>query len=62
LPRSSRPSRRASDALSSLGDLCEVDIFCGVFTEEDAQGGFVLDPELSRRLAELGLAVVVDVY
>ena len=41
---------------------CEIDIFCGVFTSDNVNGGFVLEPSLAGRLHELQLPVVVDVY
>jgi len=41
---------------------CFIDIFCAIFTGDDAQGGFPLEPALSRRLAELELTVTFDVY
>jgi hypothetical protein len=41
---------------------CRIDVFCGVFSESTAQGGWVFEPELSRRLAELGLPVSFDLY
>ncbi|WP_394615258.1 DUF4279 domain-containing protein [Lentzea sp. JNUCC 0626] len=40
----------------------EIDIFCGVFTADDAQGGFTLTTDLMRRLAELDLEVGFDLY
>ena len=48
--------------LDGLRGECYICISCGVFSGEDAQGGFVLDPELNRRLADLALDVVFDVY
>lgn len=39
-----------------------VDVFCGIFSGEGAQGGFGLDPALMRRLAELDLRVTFDIY
>jgi hypothetical protein len=41
---------------------CFVDIFCGVFADPDAQGGWVFQIELLRRLADLQLPVVFDLY
>jgi hypothetical protein len=41
---------------------CSVDVFCGVFSGVDAQGGFQLDPVLMRRLADLDLRITFDVY
>ena len=49
--------RRAFEALEA-----DVDIFCGVFTADDAQGGFTFTADLLRRLAELGLEVGFDLY
>jgi uncharacterized protein DUF4279 len=40
---------------------CESDIFCGV-SSGGGQGGFALEPELVNRLADVGLAVVFDIY
>ncbi|MFD4672381.1 DUF4279 domain-containing protein [Lentzea sp. NPDC058450] len=40
----------------------DVDIFCGVFTADDAQGGFTFTADLMQRLAELGLEVGFDLY
>jgi hypothetical protein len=37
-------------------------IFCGVFSGKDAQGGFTLEPGLLRRLADLDLPMVFDLY
>jgi hypothetical protein len=37
-------------------------IFCGVFSGEDAQGGFILEPALLGRLANLDLVLVFDLY
>jgi hypothetical protein len=50
------------DALDSLRADCSIDIFCGVFSGEDAQGGFALEPSLTRRLSDLQLTVEFDVY
>lgn len=47
--------------LDALRPDCEVDVFCGVFSE-DAQGGFTLERELLSRLAALDLAVTFDIY
>ena len=40
---------------------CEIDIFCGLFSG-GGQGGFTLEPDLSRRLGEPTLAVGFDIY
>jgi hypothetical protein len=50
------------EAFDSLRDRCEIDIFCGVFSGKDAQGGFGLDPTLTGRLSNLGLPVEFDIY
>ncbi|MGI5504360.1 DUF4279 domain-containing protein [Lentzea sp. CA-135723] len=47
--------RREFEALGG-----DVDIFCGVFTADDAQGGFTFTTDLMRRLAELDLEVTFD--
>jgi hypothetical protein len=39
-----------------------MDMFCGIFTGSNGQGGFTFEPELSRRLADLALPVVFDLY
>ena len=49
-------------ALDSLRADCRIDIFCGLFSGDDAQGGFTIEPSLSQRLSDLQLAVAVDVY
>jgi hypothetical protein len=41
---------------------CSVDVWCGILSGDDTQGGFKLDPGLFLRLADLGLAVWFDVY
>ncbi len=51
--------REALDALQADG---HVDIFCGAFTMGDAEGGFALAPELLRRLFELQVELIFDVY
>ena len=40
---------------------CEISIFCGIFSS-GGQGGFTLEPELTRRVADLRLAVGFDIY
>jgi hypothetical protein len=51
------------DELDGIRDACTVvDIFCGIFTGDDTQGGFAFEPELTRRLADLSLPVVFDIY
>ena len=39
-----------------------MDIFCGIFSGTDAQGGFTIDTEQLRRLADLQLDVTFDLY
>ncbi len=48
--------------LDALRAQCDICIWCGVFSGEDAQGGFTFDPALNRRLADLALEVVFDLY
>jgi hypothetical protein len=50
------------DALNSLRADCSIDIFCGLFSSDGAQGGFTIEPSLSQRLSDLQLAVGIDVY
>ena len=50
------------DTLDALRPDCRIDIFCGVFSGVEAQGGFTFEPSLSRRLNDLQLPVVVDLY
>jgi len=51
------------DGLASLRARgCRADVFCGVFAEPDAQGGWVLGPLVLRRLGDLELPVVFDLY
>jgi hypothetical protein len=49
------------DDFDAIRDECETDIFCGIFSDGD-QGGFTLEPDIIRRLAEVGLAVGFDIY
>ena len=51
-----------TQALQAIRDKCRIDIFCGLFSADGAQGGFTLEPQLSARLAALSLAVGFDVY
>ncbi len=51
-----------TQALDAIRDKCSIDIFCGLFSGDDAQGGFTIDPKLSGRLAALSLPVGFDVY
>ena len=50
------------EAFVALMPSVERRIFCGVFSGNDAQGGFTLEPSLLRRLADLDLEVVFDLY
>jgi hypothetical protein len=50
------------EALAAVRADVDVDIFCGVFSGDGAQGGFELDGALLRRLADLDVVVVFDVY
>jgi hypothetical protein len=50
------------DIFTRLQADCEIDIFCGVFTSDNINGGFVLEPSLAGRLHELQLLVVVDIH
>lgn len=49
-------------ALRQLRSQCEMDVFCGIISGDSAQGGFAFDPSLMRRLADLELEVIFDVY
>ncbi len=49
------------ESLESLQADCQIDIFCGVFSGV-GQGGFAIEPSLSRRLGDLKLAVEFDIY
>ena len=49
------------EGLDAIRDQCEIDIFCGIFSG-GGQGGFTLEPDLSRRIAQAGLAVIFDIY
>jgi hypothetical protein len=46
----------------ALAPALERRILCGVFSGEDAQGGFILEPALLRRLADLDLPIMFDLY
>jgi effector-binding domain-containing protein len=50
------------EALGPLAADHEARVFCGIFSGEGAQGGFTLEPGLLRRLADIGLPVVFDLY
>lgn len=53
---------RNQKAFDSVRQDCEMDIFCGMFSGTEAQGGFTLDTEQIRRLADLQLEVTFDLY
>jgi hypothetical protein len=48
--------------LESVRADVDVDIFCGIFSGDGAQGGFALDQDLLRRLVDLDVVVVFDLY
>jgi hypothetical protein len=50
------------DQLGRLRPECSIDVFCGIFSGDHAQGGFEFEPALMLRLADLELAVVFDIY
>lgn len=52
---------RRMDRVKQLASEASLSLFCG-FSSGNGQGGFVLSPLLLSRLAELGLAVVLDLY
>jgi hypothetical protein len=49
-------------SIDSLRDQARIDIFCGVFTDDDAQGGFAFTSELIQRLADVDVDVTFDLY
>jgi hypothetical protein len=49
------------DLIISISDKWRVDFFCG-FSSENGQGGATFDPDLLRRLAHLGIPLVLDLY
>jgi hypothetical protein len=49
------------DSINSLVRKWKVEIFCG-FSSESGQGGVTFDPNLLRRLAQLGVPLVLDLY
>ncbi len=51
-----------SREFGELGDKVQIDVFCGVFTGDDSQGGFTLGSDLIRRLGDLNLDVGFDLY
>jgi hypothetical protein len=40
----------------------QIEIFCGIFTVQDGQGGFAIDSRLLGRMAEVGIDLVFDIY
>ena len=55
-------AEQRQEAFAAFMPRVERRIFCGVFSGNDAQGGFTLEPALLRRLADLKLEVVFDLY
>jgi hypothetical protein len=53
---------RHAAAFERLRPSCGIDLFCAVFGSDNINGGFVLEPELSGRLHELQLPLIVEVY
>jgi hypothetical protein len=51
-----------SEAFEAIREKSRIDVFCGPFSGDGAQGGFTLEPQLSARLAALSLPVGFDVY
>jgi hypothetical protein len=49
------------DLIGSLAEKWRVDFFCG-FSSENGQGGVTFEPSLLRRLAHLGIPLVLDLY
>jgi hypothetical protein len=49
------------DLITSIGEEFKVDFFCG-FSSKSGQGGAIFDPALLRRLAVLGVPLVLDLY
>jgi len=47
--------------IGSLAEKWRVDFFCG-FSSGNGQGGTIFDPILLRRLAHLGIPLVLDLY
>ena len=47
--------------LKNLISECNIDIFCGVFSES-GQGGFVLDSVLLKKISLLPIDIVFDIY
>jgi hypothetical protein len=50
------------DAIDGLRDSCEMDIFCGVFSNDSINCHYVLESELLKRLGDLGLSLFMDNY
>jgi hypothetical protein len=49
------------ELIISISDKWRVEFFCG-FSSENGQGGVTFDPGLLRRLAHLGIPLVLDLY
>ena len=47
------------EEVAAIRDACEMDIFCGVFHNDSINCSFILQPDLSRRLAEWALPLNV---
>jgi ribosomal protein L19 len=49
------------DVLRSIASQSTIDVFCGVFLKT-SQGGFLLSPELLRKLNLLSVEIIFDLY
>lgn len=49
------------DLINSITQKWRVEFFCG-FSSEGGQGGITFDPSLLRRLANMGIPLVFDLY
>ena len=50
-----------AEGLQQLAEDCKLEIFCG-FSSGNGQGGFVIEHDLLRRIGEVGLDIVLDLY
>jgi hypothetical protein len=50
-----------SSLIKTLSKDYQVDLFCG-FSSASGQGGFKLDATMLRRLGDLGIPLVLDLY
>jgi hypothetical protein len=50
-----------AQTLKGISKRFRVDFFCG-FASENGQGGFTLDTDTLRRIAELGIPMELDLY